>query len=210
MEFHDPLSPPVPIIHCSRHLFQAISYISTELLNASSCWSFCIYSSVWRFPREYIAYELSLLLQQCPWCLVRLTWIVFMRGGKQLFCGVLPLGLVQTDQLSFQVLMCLFPSPFSPWWHEERETINYTILTPPLTRRILWCLRSQSFSASWDPNWSALIRSEKTQPRASNLNSLLKILKFSGSSFLGTTSTTHWLTSLHRPSSHIFLSGGLF
>ena len=41
----------------------------------------------------------SLLLQQCPVCLVRLTWIVFVIGGKvavQLVsCGVLLPGLVQ-------------------------------------------------------------------------------------------------------------------
>ena len=37
----------------------------------------------------------SLLLQQCPACLVRLTWIVFVIGGRLVFCGVLPPGLVQ-------------------------------------------------------------------------------------------------------------------
>ena len=40
----------------------------------------------------------SLLLQQCPACLVRQTWIVFVIGGRwpiQLVsCGVLPPGLV--------------------------------------------------------------------------------------------------------------------
>ena len=41
----------------------------------------------------------SLLLQQCPACLVRLTWIVFVMGGKWpyscFFLGMLPPGLVQ-------------------------------------------------------------------------------------------------------------------
>ena len=41
----------------------------------------------------------SLLLQQCPACLVRLTWIVFVIGGRWPYslvsCGVLPPGLVQ-------------------------------------------------------------------------------------------------------------------
>ena len=40
----------------------------------------------------------SLLLQQCPACLVRLTWIVFVMEGRWLYswcCGVLPPGLVQ-------------------------------------------------------------------------------------------------------------------
>ena len=44
--------------------------------------------------------SLSLLLQQCPVCLVRLTWIVFMMGGRWPYtalvpCWVLPPGLVQ-------------------------------------------------------------------------------------------------------------------
>ena len=37
----------------------------------------------------------SLLLQQCPTCLVRLTWIVFVMGGRWLYCWVLPPELVQ-------------------------------------------------------------------------------------------------------------------
>ena len=41
----------------------------------------------------------SLLLQQCPACLVRLTWIVFVIGGRWPYswmsCGVLLPGLVQ-------------------------------------------------------------------------------------------------------------------
>ena len=43
--------------------------------------------------------SLSLLLQQCPACLVRLTWIVFVIGGRWPYSwclvGVLPPGLVQ-------------------------------------------------------------------------------------------------------------------
>ena len=41
----------------------------------------------------------SLLFQQCPACLVCLTLIVFVMGGrwpvKLVLCGVLPPGLVQ-------------------------------------------------------------------------------------------------------------------
>ena len=49
----------------------------------------------------------SLLLQQCPVCLVRLTWIVFMIGGRWPYSwclvGCLPPGLVQdcTQHSSF-------------------------------------------------------------------------------------------------------------
>ena len=37
----------------------------------------------------------SLLLQQCPACLVRLTWIVFVMGDRWPIFGVLLPGLVQ-------------------------------------------------------------------------------------------------------------------
>ena len=43
----------------------------------------------------------SLLLQQCPACLVCITWIVFVMGGKLLFCGVLPPGLVSVLLAAF-------------------------------------------------------------------------------------------------------------
>ena len=47
----------------------------------------------------------SLLLQQCPACLVCLTWIVFVIGGKWPYglvaCGVLPLGI---------------------WWRQDTES----------------------------------------------------------------------------------------
>ena len=33
---------------------------------------------MWRGPLEYVVYEITPLLQQCPACLARLTWIVFV------------------------------------------------------------------------------------------------------------------------------------
>ena len=55
----------------------------------------------------------SLLLQQCPTCLVRLTLIVFVMGGKWT-CGVLPPGLVQYClQHSCVVAIKLFLHTFS-------------------------------------------------------------------------------------------------
>ena len=50
-DISDPLSPLLPIVHRPRQVF------STSLMSS------------------------SLLLQQCPACLVRLTWIVFVIGG---------------------------------------------------------------------------------------------------------------------------------
>ena len=42
-----------------------------------------------------------LLLQQCPACLIRLIWIVFVKGGRWPYscciCGVVPPGLVQSS-----------------------------------------------------------------------------------------------------------------
>ena len=49
-----------------------------------------------------------LLLQQCPACLIRLTWIVFVIGRQvavQLMsCGVLPPGLVQDCSQNSRVI----------------------------------------------------------------------------------------------------------
>ena len=54
----DPLSPPLPIIHCFWQIFQATSSIWTELLYVCSSWTSCLCSSLWRGPQEYITYEL--------------------------------------------------------------------------------------------------------------------------------------------------------
>ena len=60
----------------------------------------------------------SLVLQQCPACLVRLTWIVFMMESRWpynwCFVGVLPPGLVQNcSQHSCEVAVKLFLHTFS-------------------------------------------------------------------------------------------------
>ena len=54
----DPLSPPLPIVHCFRQIFRAISRIGTELLYISSSWSSRFCSAMWSGPQEYITYEL--------------------------------------------------------------------------------------------------------------------------------------------------------
>ena len=50
--------------------------ISTQLLYVGSSWLSCLCLSTWR------GMSTSLLLQQCPACLVRLTWIIFVMSGK--------------------------------------------------------------------------------------------------------------------------------
>ena len=56
----DPLSPLVSIVHRPREIFKATSCIGTELLYIDSSWSSCLYSSMWRGPQEYVAYEFVL------------------------------------------------------------------------------------------------------------------------------------------------------
>ena len=78
MDIPDPLLPPLLIIHCFWQVLRATSSIGTELLYVGSSWTSCLCSSMWRGPLT----SLSLLLQQCPACLVRLIVIVFMTGGQ--------------------------------------------------------------------------------------------------------------------------------
>ena len=93
----------------SRHF--SLSFIDSGRssgLHPVSSHSCCMYVRAGRpaFARPYVGVHrstsfmsLSLLLQQCPACLVRLTWIVFVMGGgwsySWCFSGVLPPGLVQ-------------------------------------------------------------------------------------------------------------------
>ena len=78
----DPLPPLFPIVHRLWQVFWATS------VSSHSCW---IYVRAGRpaFARPYVGVHKStslmsssLLLQQCPACLVRLTWIVFVRVNK--------------------------------------------------------------------------------------------------------------------------------
>ncbi len=78
MDIPDPLSPLLPIIHRLWQVFKATSRILTELLYVYSSWSFCFCSAICGGPLEYITYELVPASE----CLVRLTWIVFVIGGR--------------------------------------------------------------------------------------------------------------------------------
>ena len=78
MDIPDSLSPPLPIVHCFWQVFRATSHIGTELLYvragfARPCKGVC---------RSTSLTSLSLLLQQCPACLVCLTLIVFVTSGR--------------------------------------------------------------------------------------------------------------------------------
>ena len=82
MDIPDPLSPLLPIVHCFWQAFRTTSRIYTELLYVGLSWLSCLCSVMQRGPQEYITYELILLLQQCPTCLVYLILMVFMIGDK--------------------------------------------------------------------------------------------------------------------------------
>ena len=82
MDISDPLLPLLPIIHHFWQVFRATSRILTYLLYVCSSWSSCFCLAICRVHRSTSLMSSSLLLQQCPACLVSLTWIVFvMEGG---------------------------------------------------------------------------------------------------------------------------------
>ena len=77
----DPLSPLLPIVHRLWQVFRATSRILTELLYVCSSWSSCFFSRPYVGVRWSMSLmSSSLILQQCPACQVRLTWIVFVMG----------------------------------------------------------------------------------------------------------------------------------
>ena len=78
----DPLSPLLPIVHRLRQVFRATSRILTELLYVCSSWSSRFCSAICGGPLEYITYELVPASPAVSSCLVRLTWIVFVMGGR--------------------------------------------------------------------------------------------------------------------------------
>ena len=70
---------PLPIFHCLRQVLRATPRIHTQLLYVGSSWSPCFCSAI---RRSTSLMSPSLLLQQCSACLVRLTLIVFVMGGR--------------------------------------------------------------------------------------------------------------------------------
>ena len=52
------------------------------LLNVCLSWSSCFCPAICGVHGSTSLMSSSLLLQQCPACLVRLTWIVFVIGGR--------------------------------------------------------------------------------------------------------------------------------
>ena len=113
----DPLSPPVPIVHCLRQVLRDTSRIGTELLYVCSSWSSCLCSAMWRGPQEYITYELvptsptvSCMSGSSNFDSLRDGWSVTVH---LLLCGLPPPGLVQyCSQHSCVVVVKLFLHTF--------------------------------------------------------------------------------------------------
>ena len=100
----DPLSPPLPIVHCRS--------------SGLHPWSSCLCSSMWRGPREYIAYEfvptspaVSRMSGSSNFDSFRDGWSVAVH---LLLCWELPPGFVQyCSQHSCVVAVQLFLHKFS-------------------------------------------------------------------------------------------------
>ena len=123
------------------------------------------------------------------------------------FCCIDFVKLITTIIIEIlAVRTSLFLFPFSPWRYDERETILYC---HPYARRILWSLRSQLVSATRDPNWSALIRSEKPNRPLQQPN--LNYPSFQNPQIPRTISSrydvNHPLNSPERPSCPIYSLG---
>ena len=73
------LLPFAPIIHRSRPPILSKSYVHTELLYVSFCWSGNTVRG--KGSKRERHKSSSLLLQQCPAFLVRLIWMVLVMGG---------------------------------------------------------------------------------------------------------------------------------
>ena len=103
----------------SRHF--SLSFIVSGWssgLHPVSSHSYCVYFRAGRtaFARPYVGVHRStslmsssLLLQQCPACLVRLTWIVFVMGGRWPYSWCL-VGCCRQDlfNIARSILYCIF------------------------------------------------------------------------------------------------------
>ena len=122
----DPLSPLLPIVHCSWQVLRATPRISTELLYVDSSWSPCFCSAMWEGPLEN-TYELVPAYPAVS-CMSGSSNLVFVIGGRWpyrcCFVGVWPPGLVQNcSQHSGAIAVKLFLHPFTlrPCLHNMAE-----------------------------------------------------------------------------------------
>ena len=130
----------------SRHF--SLSFIASGKssgLHPVSSHSCCMYVRAGRpaFARPYVGVHRSislmsssLLLQLCPTCLVRLTWIVFVMGGRWPYSGCLE-GCCRQDlfNIARNILVWLLSSFFSSRLVSVRVVHPYSSIDMPLPGR---------------------------------------------------------------------------
>ena len=98
----------VSIVPRSPEVFKATSCIGTELLYMGSSWSSNFCSSMWRDPREYIAYEFVLTSPAVSHMSGSFNLDSFREGVsvavELLLCRVLALEFIQCSPLHFYVI----------------------------------------------------------------------------------------------------------
>ena len=122
--YHHPhhVVPPARIsltlsLHFSLSFIASGKSSGLHPVSSQSCYMYVPARSYVGVHRSTSLMSSSLLLQQCPACLVRLTWIVFVMRGRWLYSwclvGVLPPGLVQDcSQHSCVIAVQLLLQPF--------------------------------------------------------------------------------------------------
>ena len=86
--------------------------IGTELLYVGYCLSSCLCSSMWRGPQEYVTYE---FVSTSPACLVRLTWIVFVMGGRWPISCCFESAASRTCSILLAAFLCSCHQAFSSY-----------------------------------------------------------------------------------------------
>ena len=98
-DIHDPLPPPVSIVHRFQQVLKVTSRTGTKVLCVGSSWSFCLCLSTWRGPQEYVTYELVLTSPAVSRMFGSSNLDSFQDGWlvavQLLICRVLPPGLDQ-------------------------------------------------------------------------------------------------------------------
>ena len=118
----DPFSPPLSIVHCFRQVLRATSRILTELLYVGSSWSSRFSRLFEGVHRSTSLMSSSLLLQQCPACLVRLTWIVFVMGGRWPYSWCFVGCCLQAANNIEQVLEVWYSMTHNGWYAIKTKT----------------------------------------------------------------------------------------
>ena len=131
----DALSRPVSIVYCSREVFQGISSIGTELLYLGSSWSYYFCEGA---HRSISFMSSSLLHQQCHACLIRLTLLVFVIGGRWPYswcfvgCG---------RSISFLIFLIIFKYIWAFWFYYRYLLLYFFLLSKHSqthTSRSIW------------------------------------------------------------------------